>query len=127
MNFAFLLVFGFDVYRPWTFVMLMKSVFRKSASFAAVVSVVAFGPYLNAPQITTLFFDRLFFTSFIEVGRVSFASLPNNCIMKRAFIRVALMPARESSFFDLRSFFKAEIYFRAIAPPPETITNLWVL
>ena len=129
INFAPLCVRGLAVYNPFTLVIFMNSDFRKWDSLAAVPSDVEAGSYLRAPQITTLFFSRLDFTSFIVVGRVSFASfLPKSFIKISAFNLVTLIPAVESSFsFGLLSRFRISIYFLAIEPPPQTMTNFHFL
>src|SRR3989344_6870215 len=109
------------------FVIFMKSVPRKLAICADVLSEVEFFVYLNAPQTTTLFFFKLSLISFIDFGKTLLASFsPNNFMTNSALVLVAKIPAIDSSFFDLPCFSKTEIYFLAIAPPPQTTTNLYL-
>lgn len=125
MNLALLYFFGSLSKRPLTFVMLMKLVFRWCASFAAVLSEVEFGSNRRAPQMTTLFFLNASFACFMFNGRESFASFfVKSCMTNCAFVRVARIPASAISFFGLPSAFRADIYFLAIVPPPQTTTNL---
>jgi len=88
------------------------------------VSEVEFFEWRRAPQITTLFLERSERISFMFVGSVELACLPKNCIMNFAFILVARIPAAFSSWLDFPSCFNAEMYFLAMTPPPQTITNL---
>ena len=105
--------------------MFMKSVLKKFASFADVESDVCFSSYLKAPQKTTSFFCKRFFTSPMSCGTPSFASFPKTYVMKRAFIRVAEIPAIDCNFSLAPIVLKAKIYFRATLPPPQTIINLY--
>ena len=82
MNLAFGLVLGFAVKRPLTLVMLIKSDLSRCASLAAVVSEVAFGVNLRAPQITIWFFLKAERTCFMSVGNDWFALEPKSCMRK---------------------------------------------
>src|SRR3989338_6963151 len=86
MNFAFLYFLGLLSYNPGTFVMLINTLLKCFASFAAVESDVCFLEYLKAPQITTLYFFKCSSISFISFGMVLLNLLPKKKIKNFSFL-----------------------------------------